>query len=418
MAVPLNPLFTVAELGRHLPGAHVARHRHHRRAAPAVARVGRSRRWPAGALGRRRRATSTPGPPAAGAADLAARTGRHCTRSRRGPPGPPKGSSVPGPSWRAEADHFYDTVGVSEDDVILGLVALFHAHGLGNCLLAAVRSGAALVLLAGSAATRPWPRIERERVTVFPTVPFLARPWPKPVGPTAPTRVAAAVLHRRRPAGPGDLRPVGRPASARPLRQLYGCSEAGSVTINLDDGRRRDRGFGRPADEGHRPGRRRRRRPSRWPRRERRDHLRQPGRHHRLRGLSPGGQRRASPAAGSAPATSVTSTTPATCTSPAGPSCSSPPAATRSTRSRSRTCSGATPRRRRGGGRRRRCRWARRWSRPWSSTRGCPTTASSATSCWPCAGRSSRSTRFPRIVAFRAEIPRSPLGKILRKYLV
>jgi long-chain acyl-CoA synthetase len=26
--------------------------------------------------------------------------------------------------------------------------------------------------------------------------------------------------------------------------------------------------------------------------------------------------------------------------------------------------------------------------------------------------------KVPRIVAFRAEIPRSPLGKILRKYLV
>jgi long-chain acyl-CoA synthetase len=135
----------------------------------------------------------------------------------------------------AEADAFYDTVGVTEHDVILGLVALFHSHGLGNALLASVRSGAALVLLPSFQRDAVLAAIERERVSVFPTVPFIGQ--------------TLAETRRAERAETGSLRlcftagaPLARETfdlwGARfgiPLRQLYGCSEAGSVTINLDD---------------------------------------------------------------------------------------------------------------------------------------------------------------------------------------
>ena len=63
-------------------------------------------------------------------------------------------------------------MGVTEDDVILGVVALFHAHGLGNAVLASLRSGAALVL-GRFERDATLVAIERERVTVFPAVPFI-----------------------------------------------------------------------------------------------------------------------------------------------------------------------------------------------------------------------------------------------------
>ena len=67
-----------------------------------------------------------------------------------------------------------------------------------------------------------------------------------------------------------------------------------------------------------------------------------------------------------------------------------------------------------------RARWARRWSRPSSSDTDdiAATTASCATSSLALCRAELAVYKVPRIVEFRAEIPRSPLGKILRKYLV
>jgi long-chain acyl-CoA synthetase len=134
----------------------------------------------------------------------------------------------------AEAAQFAATVRVTEHDVILGVVALFHAHGLGNALLAAVHSGATLVV--GSfERDATLAAIEREHVTLFPAVPFIFH--------------TLARTRRAERADLGSLRlcfSAGAPLTGEtfdlflerfghPVRQLYGCSEAGSVTINLDD---------------------------------------------------------------------------------------------------------------------------------------------------------------------------------------
>lgn len=133
----------------------------------------------------------------------------------------------------AEADQFTAGVGLDETDVVLAVVPLFHAHGLGNCLLASIRSGAALVL--GSfERDATLAAIADERVTIFPGVPFVFD--------------ALAATRRADPAQLASLRlcftagaPLARDSfdtfAARfghPIRQLYGCSEAGSITLNLD----------------------------------------------------------------------------------------------------------------------------------------------------------------------------------------
>ncbi|MGH8773895.1 MAG: class I adenylate-forming enzyme family protein [Jiangellaceae bacterium] len=229
VAVPLNPLFTPAELGRHLQECDVAGVVTTPALRPAVTD------WAAGSRGvwlAEASALDSAGS-AAPAACRPEQPALHAFSS--GSTGMPKGIVRTQANLAHEANQFFDTVGVGEDDVILTSIALFHAHGLGNCVLAAVRSGACLVLLDPFRRDEALGAIERERVTVFPAVPFL-------VHTLAETRRAAR-------AGTGSLRlcfTAGAPLSREtfdlfrerlgvPVRQLYGCSEAGSVTINLDD---------------------------------------------------------------------------------------------------------------------------------------------------------------------------------------
>ncbi|HKJ24364.1 MAG TPA: AMP-binding protein, partial [Myxococcota bacterium] len=146
----------------------------------------------------------------------------------------------------AEADGFGDAAGVGPSDVILGAPPLFHAHGLANALLAAVRAGATLVLLdrppADDAPDPPFALrcgevldvLEREGVTLLPGVPFMFD--------------ALAVTGRRTKADLSKLRLAFSAGNFLPERtyqrfreafgvevhQLYGCSEAGAVTLNLE----------------------------------------------------------------------------------------------------------------------------------------------------------------------------------------
>jgi long-chain acyl-CoA synthetase len=132
-----------------------------------------------------------------------------------------------------EAENFTATVGMQPDDVILGVAPFFHAHGLGNAVLAAVASGAALAI---EERFDPRATLERTRqlgVTVLPGVPFMFRLMTRMGDPAD-----LASLRLGFTAGAPLTREIFEACDkrfGRPIRQLYGCSEAGSVTINLDD---------------------------------------------------------------------------------------------------------------------------------------------------------------------------------------
>ena len=131
-----------------------------------------------------------------------------------------------------EAQNFWETTRLTADDVVLGMTPLSHAHGLGNALLASVRAGAHLIVRSRFLRRETLDVLGRERVTVFPTVPFVAR--------------MLAATDRRRSWDLGALRlcfsagaPLAPEVFARfrerfgvPIRQLYGLTEAGSVTLN------------------------------------------------------------------------------------------------------------------------------------------------------------------------------------------
>jgi long-chain acyl-CoA synthetase len=139
---------------------------------------------------------------------------------------------------RAEADAFAGAIGLSAEDTLLCTIPLFHTYGMGCCLLAAVQSGARLVLFHDPQPFllqrgRALETIERERVTVFPAVPFTFR----------------LLAEAAEDADLSSLRLCFSAAAALPrstfdafhtrfgvaVRQLYGCTEAGAVTVNLDD---------------------------------------------------------------------------------------------------------------------------------------------------------------------------------------
>jgi long-chain acyl-CoA synthetase len=139
---------------------------------------------------------------------------------------------------RAEADSFAATMGLSGADVVFSTLPLFHSYGLGSCMLAALRSGATLVILEDAhpfllQRDHALAVLERERATVFPAVPFILRLLAEAPGHGDLSAVrlcfsAAAALPR----------PTFEAFAQRfgvPIRQLYGSTETGAVTANLDD---------------------------------------------------------------------------------------------------------------------------------------------------------------------------------------
>jgi len=131
-----------------------------------------------------------------------------------------------------EAENFWSATRLAADDRILCVLPLAHAHGLGNALLASLRSGAGLVLRSRFLRRPTLDLLAHEGITVFPTVPFMVR-------------MLTATDRRRRwdlgalrlcfSAGAPLTREVFDGFHARfrvPVRQLYGTTEAGSIALN------------------------------------------------------------------------------------------------------------------------------------------------------------------------------------------
>lgn len=146
-----------------------------------------------------------------------------------------------------EARDFTETAHITADDCIFCAIPFFHAHGLGNCLLAALYSGARLVILEqatqeggeapfASRCPRVFELIKKERPTIFPGV--------APIFDALalyPATMQSDLSSLRLCFTAGNTLPkdVFERFLARfglPIRQLYGCTEAGSVTINLAEG--------------------------------------------------------------------------------------------------------------------------------------------------------------------------------------
>jgi long-chain acyl-CoA synthetase len=140
------------------------------------------------------------------------------------------------------------TVNVTASDKILCIVPMFHAYGFGECLLAATSTGATLVILEqfiqdGVPVVMPFvfrcPRIlnliESEKITILPGVPYMYS-----ILADTPYQTSIDFSSLRLCISSGnflskDIFDKFLKRFGIPLRQLYGCTEAGTVSINLSD---------------------------------------------------------------------------------------------------------------------------------------------------------------------------------------
>jgi long-chain acyl-CoA synthetase len=138
---------------------------------------------------------------------------------------------------RGESD-YYDWMGIGPEDSIFCTIPLFHTYGMGCCMIAATRTGATLVLLEDPnpfllRRQRALELLEGERVTIFPGVPFNFRLLAE-----APASADLSSLRLAFSAGTALPRPFFDAFLDKfgvPVRQLYGCTEAGTLTANMDE---------------------------------------------------------------------------------------------------------------------------------------------------------------------------------------
>lgn len=146
-----------------------------------------------------------------------------------------------------EALNFTTTVKVTSNDNILSIVPMFHAHGLGNCLLAATTTGATLTILEPflrngvpievpfvSRCQRIFQLIENEKITIMPAVPYIFSALTE-----NPLDAQANLSSLRLCFSAGNFLPKKTfddflQRFGISVKQLYGCTEAGSLSINLD----------------------------------------------------------------------------------------------------------------------------------------------------------------------------------------
>lgn len=132
----------------------------------------------------------------------------------------------------------YKSLGLTPDDRIFSAVPLFHTWGMGACLFGAAVSGATIVILEDPhpfllRRRRALELIERERVTVFPGVPFNFR-----LMADAPAGADLSSLRLCFSAGTALPRASFEAFGERfgvLVRQLYGSTETGMITANMSD---------------------------------------------------------------------------------------------------------------------------------------------------------------------------------------
>jgi long-chain acyl-CoA synthetase len=138
------------------------------------------------------------------------------------------------------------TLKVTDSDNILAIVPLYHAYGFGECMLAAMSTGATLVILEptlqdGQPVETPLlfrrthilNLIEWEQISILPMVPYIAS-----ILAATPEENNVSSLRLCLSAGnflSHDVFDKFRQKFGVPLRQLYGCTEAGAACVNLED---------------------------------------------------------------------------------------------------------------------------------------------------------------------------------------
>lgn len=147
----------------------------------------------------------------------------------------------------AEYEALAATVGLGADDRVLCTVPLYHAHGFANALMAALMSGATLVLLTAEFNARATMNaLVGQRASVYASVPFMLKILSETRFATAPDLSA---MRRVISAGAPVPEAVHRRFFEQfgvSISQLYGSTETGAMTINVAHAADKPASVGRP----------------------------------------------------------------------------------------------------------------------------------------------------------------------------
>lgn len=149
----------------------------------------------------------------------------------------------------AEFQSLASTIALNDSDRILCTVPLYHAHGFNNCLLAALLSGGTLVLMEGEFSPREATRqLQTQRITIYPAVPFMLKMIAEAFYPAKPDLSSVRLLFTA--GAPLPLAVADRFHEVFGLmpRQLYGSTETGAVAINYDGDQGAGESVGLPLD--------------------------------------------------------------------------------------------------------------------------------------------------------------------------
>lgn len=136
----------------------------------------------------------------------------------------------------AEAQ-LYASLGITAEDRIFSAIPLFHTYGMGACLFAPAATGATVVIQEEPnpfllKRQRALELIEQERATIFPGVPFNFRLLAE-----APAEADLSSLRLCFSAGTALPRPAFEAFGEKYgvlVRQLYGTTETGMIAANMD----------------------------------------------------------------------------------------------------------------------------------------------------------------------------------------
>jgi long-chain acyl-CoA synthetase len=126
---------------------------------------------------------------------------------------------------------------IEPQDRVFCAVPLFHTYGLGCCMLAALRNAATLVVMEEPnpfliTRGRALALLEGEAITVLPSVPFQLRLLAE--APEDADLSAVRLCFSAGTALEPETFEAFRARFGIPIRQLYGCTEAGTLTVNLE----------------------------------------------------------------------------------------------------------------------------------------------------------------------------------------
>lgn len=135
----------------------------------------------------------------------------------------------------AEFDALAQCIALGESDRILCTIPLFHAHGFANAMMAALLSGAVLVIQGQEFNARATMQaLQEQRISIYPAVPFMFKMLTE-------TQFSGALdlsaLRLTFSAGAPLAPAVGArffELFSRPVCQLYGSTETGAVSINTE----------------------------------------------------------------------------------------------------------------------------------------------------------------------------------------